>query len=59
MRQPATEIARMLDVSLVQTHHSLEDIKKGVELAKEKGVMAIHDGGKPVRRKLRICKENI
>jgi len=42
MRLSATEIARMLDVSVVQTHHSLEDIKKAVELAKGKRVMAIH-----------------
>jgi len=42
MKLSGKEVARMLDVSVVQTPHNLEDIKKAVQLAKEKSVAAIH-----------------
>lgn len=42
MKLSTSEIARMLDVSVVQTPHNIDDIKKAVKLAKEKNVVAIH-----------------
>ena len=42
MKLPENEVARMMDVSVVQTPHTLEDIKRAVQLAKEKNVVAIH-----------------